>query len=290
MSALGHKRTSPVPSGMSALGLKADIRASIAAPNCLRFGDGKNPTAVNVGCGATRRPEVTMPYKPGSRQGPGFDRVLRVRASARRPRTQAVMPRGHADNCGRSAAGGMKRAGAYRAGIGEAANPARNSNLRLADGMSALPPKDAMRAKDAASSSFDCFNIDRKERDAMTRSAAVTAGEHTLYAALELSKNSWLLAIQVPGRCAPRPRRTASRHSAERSARERAWRTPRGGGRSWPKADRRQPRAASRCRCRWPPRRPSLFSTAYASLADGIRGPTATGAKMLAIAPSPPVP
>ena len=32
----------------------------------------------------------------------------------------------------------------------------------------------------------------------MTRSATVTTGEHTLYAALELSKNSWLLAIR-PG-------------------------------------------------------------------------------------------
>ena len=34
----------------------------------------------------------------------------------------------------------------------------------------------------------------------MTRSSTVTTGEHRLYAALELSKNSWLLAIQVPGR------------------------------------------------------------------------------------------
>jgi transposase len=60
-----------------------------------------------------------------------------------------------------------------------------------------------MKPKDAASSSFDCFNIDQKERDAMTRSAAVTTGEPTLYAALELSKNSWLLAIQIPGRDNP---------------------------------------------------------------------------------------
>ncbi len=37
----------------------------------------------------------------------------------------------------------------------------------------------------------------------MTRSAAVTTAEHTLHAALELSKNSWLLAIQVPGRDNP---------------------------------------------------------------------------------------
>ncbi len=37
----------------------------------------------------------------------------------------------------------------------------------------------------------------------MTRSAAVTTGEHTLHAALELSKNSWLLALQVPGRDNP---------------------------------------------------------------------------------------
>ena len=32
----------------------------------------------------------------------------------------------------------------------------------------------------------------------MTRSAAVTTVEHTLHAALELSKKSWLLAIQFP--------------------------------------------------------------------------------------------
>ncbi len=37
----------------------------------------------------------------------------------------------------------------------------------------------------------------------MTRSAAVTAGEHILYAALEPSKNSWLLALQSPGRDNP---------------------------------------------------------------------------------------
>lgn len=37
----------------------------------------------------------------------------------------------------------------------------------------------------------------------MTRSSTVTTGEHRLYAALELSKNSWLLAIQVPGRDNP---------------------------------------------------------------------------------------
>jgi hypothetical protein len=60
-----------------------------------------------------------------------------------------------------------------------------------------------MRPKDAASSSFDCFNIDAKERNAMTRSALVTTGEPTLHAALELSKNSWLLAIQFPDRDTP---------------------------------------------------------------------------------------
>lgn len=37
----------------------------------------------------------------------------------------------------------------------------------------------------------------------MTRSSAVATGEHRLYAARELSKNSWLLAIQVPGRDNP---------------------------------------------------------------------------------------
>ncbi len=37
----------------------------------------------------------------------------------------------------------------------------------------------------------------------MTRSAAVTTVEHTLHATLELSKNSWLLAIQFPDRDSP---------------------------------------------------------------------------------------
>jgi len=60
-----------------------------------------------------------------------------------------------------------------------------------------------MRPKEAASSSFDCFNVDEKERDAMTRFAAVTTPKHTLHAALELSKNSWLLAIQFPDRDNP---------------------------------------------------------------------------------------
>jgi hypothetical protein len=55
-----------------------------------------------------------------------------------------------------------------------------------------------MRLKDAASCSFDCFNIDLKERPDGTVSS--TSNEQSIYAALELSKNSWLLAIQVPGR------------------------------------------------------------------------------------------
>ena len=33
----------------------------------------------------------------------------------------------------------------------------------------------------------------------MTTSPTTVVGEQTLYAALELSKNSWLLAIQAPG-------------------------------------------------------------------------------------------
>ncbi len=37
----------------------------------------------------------------------------------------------------------------------------------------------------------------------MTRSAVISKAEHTLHAALELSKNSWLLAIQFPERDAP---------------------------------------------------------------------------------------
>ncbi len=37
----------------------------------------------------------------------------------------------------------------------------------------------------------------------MTRFPAATSDEHTLYAALELSKKSWLLAIQFPGRDNP---------------------------------------------------------------------------------------
>ncbi len=34
----------------------------------------------------------------------------------------------------------------------------------------------------------------------MTTTSQATSCEQTLHAALELSKNSWLLAIQVPGR------------------------------------------------------------------------------------------
>ncbi len=37
----------------------------------------------------------------------------------------------------------------------------------------------------------------------MTTSPTTTSSEQTLYAALELSKNSWLLAIQFPGRDNP---------------------------------------------------------------------------------------
>ncbi len=37
----------------------------------------------------------------------------------------------------------------------------------------------------------------------MTRSPSATSGKETLYAALELSKNSWLLATQLPGRDNP---------------------------------------------------------------------------------------
>ncbi len=61
-----------------------------------------------------------------------------------------------------------------------------------------------MRPKDAASCSFDCFNVDEKERDAKTRSVALATAEHTHHAALELSKSRWLLAIQFPDRSAPR--------------------------------------------------------------------------------------
>ncbi len=57
-----------------------------------------------------------------------------------------------------------------------------------------------MRLKDAASSSFDCFNIDLKERHDDTVSSIDL---QRTYAALELSKNSWVLAIQVPGRDNP---------------------------------------------------------------------------------------
>jgi transposase len=60
-----------------------------------------------------------------------------------------------------------------------------------------------MRPKEAASRSFGCFNIDQKERDTMTQFPAATSSEQTLHAALELSKNSWLLAIQFPDRDNP---------------------------------------------------------------------------------------
>ena len=37
----------------------------------------------------------------------------------------------------------------------------------------------------------------------MTTSPTATSGEQTLHCALELSKNSWLLAVQFPGRDNP---------------------------------------------------------------------------------------
>ncbi len=37
----------------------------------------------------------------------------------------------------------------------------------------------------------------------MTQFPISTSSEQSIYAALELSKNSWLLAIQVPGRDNP---------------------------------------------------------------------------------------
>ena len=46
------------------------------------------------------------------------------------------------------------------------------------------------------------FNIDLKEHT-MTKFAVSTPNELSIYAALELSKNSWLLAIQSPGRDNP---------------------------------------------------------------------------------------
>jgi transposase len=46
------------------------------------------------------------------------------------------------------------------------------------------------------------FNIDLKEHP-MTQFAVSTTNEQSIYAALELSKNSWLLAIQIPGRDNP---------------------------------------------------------------------------------------
>jgi transposase len=60
-----------------------------------------------------------------------------------------------------------------------------------------------MRLKVAASCSFDWFNLDQKERFPMLMFSAPTSIEHNLYAALELSKNSWLLAIQFPDRDKP---------------------------------------------------------------------------------------
>jgi hypothetical protein len=60
-----------------------------------------------------------------------------------------------------------------------------------------------MKPKDAASGSFGWFNREQKERCAMTVTSPTTSSEQTLYAALELSKNSWLLAIQMPDRDKP---------------------------------------------------------------------------------------
>ena len=45
--------------------------------------------------------------------------------------------------------------------------------------------------------------IDHKEQETMTRPTSVTSNEPTLHAALELSKNSWLLGVQFPDRDKP---------------------------------------------------------------------------------------
>ncbi len=74
------------------------------------------------------------------------------------------------------------------------------SQVRASNHCKLLLLRDAMRPKEAASSSFDCLNSDQKERDTMTQFLAATSSERTLHAALELSKNSWLLAIQFPNR------------------------------------------------------------------------------------------
>ena len=63
-----------------------------------------------------------------------------------------------------------------------------------------MDQKDAMKPKDAASGSFGWFNRDQKEQEAMTTSPRATSGEQPLYCDIELSKNSWLLAIQFPAR------------------------------------------------------------------------------------------
>ena len=48
------------------------------------------------------------------------------------------------------------------------------------------------------------FNSDLKERyDDTEFPASTITNDQSIYAALELSKNSWLLAIQVPGRDNP---------------------------------------------------------------------------------------
>ncbi len=59
-----------------------------------------------------------------------------------------------------------------------------------------------MRLKDAASCSFASFNGDLKEQYD-DRNFCSLSNEHSIFAAPELSKNNWLLAIQVPGRDNP---------------------------------------------------------------------------------------
>jgi hypothetical protein len=51
--------------------------------------------------------------------------------------------------------------------------------------------------------SFDCFTSDQKEACSSLHPLQPPPANTQLYAALELSKKSWLLAIQIPGRDDP---------------------------------------------------------------------------------------
>ena len=81
-----------------------------------------------------------------------------------------------------------------------ALNDALAEQYPPAPGDAAAGPQDAMRLKDAALSLLRLFQPRSEGSPTMAQFPVSTSNEQAIYAALEMSKNSWLLAIQAPGR------------------------------------------------------------------------------------------